>query len=443
MPQQPFYFLVVLWGETHRRFFLDLALSSLLSTENIPVLQNPGRKNKFLIATTIDDWAAMNDEPIFELLKKYMEPEWINIPNPAQVHNKMLVMSSGHKKLTDRAFADRAYGIHICPDVVYSDGSVKAIQAHANSGKTVVLTAAVRFELEGVMDELQSGEYLSDGPLEICGRDAVAIGLRHPHGEFQSATWNSPFFWDFPVYTVWPVPGEHGVIQHSYSWSPILLNYAALDEHFTEIFENWTLDGDYVYKNFQHLDDDLYVVTDSDEMFLLPVTAVDEASPPLTPHWSKTMPVIGDWTRGYLLNMVHNHTVMDPLKRRIYFRAVRWHSKPLNEAWAPVEKRVMRFLIQNVQSTEASEELASQFGGLGSGRANISETSNRRVKLNAFVRGICINNIVPINRRLPVLMGLAVDYTKVILLALIGGRIERERIRLRVSQIISRFKMGA
>ena len=36
--ERPFYFIVVLWGERFRNYFLDFALASALSPGNIPAL---------------------------------------------------------------------------------------------------------------------------------------------------------------------------------------------------------------------------------------------------------------------------------------------------------------------------------------------------------------------------------------------------------------------
>ena len=57
---RPFYFIVVLWGERFRKYFLDFCLASALSPGNIPALL-ASRRSKFLIATRPEDWAAMRE----------------------------------------------------------------------------------------------------------------------------------------------------------------------------------------------------------------------------------------------------------------------------------------------------------------------------------------------------------------------------------------------
>ncbi len=155
---QPFYFTVVFWGEVHRRYFLDLLLASLLSPNNIPVL-NPARKSKFLIVTTRKDWEALQLEPLFLQMQRYVEPVWFEMAFPHERESKMLVMSQGHKQVTMRAFADRAYGIFVTPDLVLSDGSVAAMERLAEAGKKVVLSVAIRFAQETLLAEMEREGY--------------------------------------------------------------------------------------------------------------------------------------------------------------------------------------------------------------------------------------------------------------------------------------------
>src|SRR5436190_10561078 len=86
MLDRPFYFIIVLWGERFRNYFLDLSLPTLLSPRNLPSLATRQR-SKFLFCTRPDDWAALQAAPIFKLLERYVEPVYIEIPPcPLNVH---------------------------------------------------------------------------------------------------------------------------------------------------------------------------------------------------------------------------------------------------------------------------------------------------------------------------------------------------------------------
>ena len=129
----PFYLVVVLWGAEHRNYFLRFLVPSLLSPGNLPSLQ-PGAPHRFLIATTIEDWTVMQGHPAYQNLARVIEPVFLEISAPAEGANKYLVMSSGHKVAAMKAFADKAYGVFLTPDLVLSEGSIAALQRLALAG---------------------------------------------------------------------------------------------------------------------------------------------------------------------------------------------------------------------------------------------------------------------------------------------------------------------
>ena len=196
----PFYFLVVFWGAKHREFFIDYCLSGLLAPGNIPALENKD-ESRFVICTTEKDWAALQDDPLFRELSGMVRPEFIEMFMPDPDENKMNVMSRGHKKLMERVFKARAYGINLNPDTIFADGCLEELQRLARAGKKLVFHAAIRFELEGVTGELAAKGYWKKGkPLVIKPREAVDIALRHKHAELKACDFDVPFFWQYPVH---------------------------------------------------------------------------------------------------------------------------------------------------------------------------------------------------------------------------------------------------
>jgi len=57
----------------------------------------------------------MQDHPIFELLRSYIEPVHIVMENPQPTDLKMLVMSAGHKAATEYAFGRGVFGMVLLP----------------------------------------------------------------------------------------------------------------------------------------------------------------------------------------------------------------------------------------------------------------------------------------------------------------------------------------
>jgi len=345
---RPFYFGAIFWGPVYRNYFTDLLLASLLSPNNIPALSS-GRGNKFLIATPQTDWDALQEHPLFRLLRSYAEPEWLGLevsPDDHRMDRKMRVMSRGHRLVASRAFRDRAYGVFVTPDLILSDGSVAAMERLVEAGKKVVLAVAIRYQHEPILAELEREGYLKAGePLAIGSRDLMRIALRHLHSETLRYEYDAPWFAGSPVSVYWQVPGGDGMIIHSFSWAPLVVDYGALPHHDTSTFEEWTLDGDYIYRNFP-TPTDVNVVTDSDEITLVSFTKESELHFELRPYLAGRAPWINDWYRIRAIRELRDSEVMDPLKRHIFPTPVYLHSSEISDAWAEVRCRATRIIAK-------------------------------------------------------------------------------------------------
>ncbi|HEY3198788.1 MAG TPA: hypothetical protein VGJ57_12330 [Nitrospirales bacterium] len=358
---RPFYFTVIFWGDAHRRYFLDLLLASLLSPNNIPVL-NPARKSKFLIVTTRSDWDALQSEPLFQQMTRYLEPVWFEMPFPQPDDLKMLVMSRGHKQVTMRAFADRAYGIFVTPDLVLSDGSVAAMQRLAEAGRKVVLSVAIRFAQETLLQELERQGYLKSGQsLVLPARDLMRIALQHLHTETLRYEFDAPYFADLPISVYWWVPEGHGMIIYSFSWAPLLVDYAALRDHDASTFDEWTMDGDYIHRNFPD-PDDVYVCRDSDELVLVSFTKEADL------HFDLTVDPRRRWWNRFAVSAkaqriwdLRDSPIMDPLKRSIFQQPVYLHSTDLTPGWQDWQKHTEDILASASYPNNMPRHIERQF----------------------------------------------------------------------------------
>src|SRR5260221_12184398 len=123
MRSKPYYLMVTFWGDRFREYFYSLCLSSLLSPSNLPALRGlPGCK--FLISTTRDDWSKLEGRPLFERMREYVEPVFIDIGYPGEGEPPILHMSKGHRLAARRAVEDGAWAGFFAPDLLVSDGSL-------------------------------------------------------------------------------------------------------------------------------------------------------------------------------------------------------------------------------------------------------------------------------------------------------------------------------
>ena len=371
---RPFHFNVVFWGDRFRHYLTDFCLPSLLSPRNIPHLSG-GRRNRFIFCTTAEDQAALERTQIFALLDRHIEPHFIEIPPPPAGLSGCEHMGVGHKLAAEMIHHERGYGVFLTPDLMMSDGSIAALEGYARAGHQVVLSVALRFGEEPLFQNLaamgiiREGEHLSQAgrARTITGRQLVAAGIRSFHSETQRYDWESPSFTDFPCACWWRVPGEDGIVVHSLSWAPVLVDYAAVDRHDTSTFDTWTLDADYVYRNFG-TDAGVHVVTDSDELMLVSWAPLSDRPQRLSRSYLKTLPGVGGWVKGAILRGAVTSGTFDPLKRRIFFLPVRWHSLDVTPRWAETERtaaRTLRRYLGDLAPNEAGGVEVTSHGKLG------------------------------------------------------------------------------
>ena len=365
--ERPFYFIVVLWGERFRNYFLDYCLASALSPGNIPALR-PSRPSKFLIATRPEDWEAMRRSELFQLMERYVESVYIEIPPCPPGMSGCQHMGTGHRIACDMAHRDKAYAMVLTPDCMLSDGSVARLQELADRGTHLVLTAALRFGEEPFLGHFEKlgviGGKSRGTPLAITGRQMVYAAVNGFHSETLAYEWDAPGLMVISPAAWWRVPGEDGIVLHSLSWAPLLLDYSAIESHDTSTFDQWTLDGDYLFNNSKEMTR-IHVVQDSDEVFLASWGPMAER--PV----SKGRFPFDYRLAGHFFRQSFYSGFFDPLKRELFFLPVRWHSQPLNEQWAEVEARAaveLRRWVEppsdkKVADTAQSPSLAGRLGG--------------------------------------------------------------------------------
>lgn len=348
-----FYFIVVLWGERFREYFLEYCVPSLLAPGNIPSL-NTKPRSKFLIATRPEDWQAINDTAIFDVLRRYVDPVYIEIPPCPPGLSGCVHMNTGHKIACDMAFREKGLGLVITPDCMFSDGSIARLQELARNGVQLVLAAALRFGEEPLFEYLKASipaesRSRTGQALTLTGRQLAQASVNSFHTETLSYEWNAPYINPISPAAWWRVPGEDGVVLHCMSWAPVLLDYAAVARHDMSTLDDWTIDGDYLFKNVG-TGAKLHVIQDSDELFLAswgPMS--DRPFEPLPLFKSKFGRILGAKLRAMQFQTSFHSPVFDPLKRQIFFLPVRWHSGPLNQKWTEIEGAAMSELLLRVK----------------------------------------------------------------------------------------------
>jgi hypothetical protein len=346
---RPFHLIVVVWGRTYTDGFLEYCVASLLSPGNLPALRTRAR-SKFLIATVPADWEYMSSTPIFEKLRQYVDLVFIEIPPCPPGKAACEHMGIGHKAACEIAFKEKAYAVALTPDCLISDGTMSRLQEHAARGIELVWVPALRFAAEPYLGHLSAWGLIPDEdrkitgtPLVISGAEMVRAGINGLHTETISYEWDASYFPHLPSAVWWRVPGENGMLVYTLSWAPFLLDFAAVKTHDTSALENWTMDGDYVFKNLGATPK-IHVVQDSDEMFCSSWSPLADRAIDLRPRFISSHNWINFQLKAEGFRWAFYSPFFDPLKRKMFLHPARWHTNPINSKWRNVERKSKRTL---------------------------------------------------------------------------------------------------
>src|SRR5262249_33059537 len=181
-------------------------------------------------------------------------------------------------------------------------------------------------------------------PIAIGNRELAGAALSSMHSETKSYEWDAPYFHAMPSAVWWQVPEEDGIVLHSLSWAPLLLDFAAIRNHDLSTLDNWTIDGDYIYKNLGN-SNRVHLVLDSDEIFMAAWAPSSDRPLALNPRWYLQSNWIGNLIKKQRFNAAFYSGPFDPLKQTIFFATARWHMRPLNNSWRAVEKTALQTLF--------------------------------------------------------------------------------------------------
>ena len=144
--------------------------------------------------------------------------------------------------------------------------------------------------------------------------------MPHMHSETRRYEWDAPYFYArSPVVVWWKVP-EGGLLMHSTCWAPMVVDYSALASHDMSTLHDWTIDGDYINRNFPARDD----VHASSTMMLISFTPESRLTYlPLKRLRTDYVPAISRWFKEMNLRSFVFSRAMDPLKRKLFAMPLR------------------------------------------------------------------------------------------------------------------------
>jgi len=318
-----FYYVMVVWGEKYVGHMLNVAIPCLLSSNNLPSLQN-NEVSEFLIFTTEIDKQKIIDSKAYKLLEKLIKVKFIisnwiseNIP----YHLKA---ARGHQAGAIIAANKNGYCIFLAPDFLMSDGSLSFLYHQAFSGKEAVMIPGLRVNTNEILQDLVNQHPLNGSPLDLKPRSLVGLALSHIHEEDLRYNWDNECFTASPVVCTWNIPGECGYLLRAFHLHPILVKMNSVVS--TKLLNNNTIDGNFLGLNLSKWDA-IHVEGDSDNIVMFSLTDSDER---LQPH------ILNSSSIEKLANTAYS-ILCNPLHRYYFTKAVKIHTHDLTEEWNKCE----------------------------------------------------------------------------------------------------------
>ncbi len=255
MKKPKIFFFLSVWGEKYTNFFLEFCLSSLLSKNNLKIL-NPN-DNRFLIACPKKEWQKILKHPVTKLAKKYIKFHHLPLKPIKKSESPIKKMGEGHIQATEICFKNRALGVALTPDLMLSDSIVKTILENYKKKIEILLMPALRFEQESIFKNLQKEGYLTKETKSIFlkpinARKLSKIAIRSLHCETDYYRYENKYINKNCVMPalIFELPSQNGFIFKCMSWLPIYIDYSKIDNHDISTIRDWSIDGDYIDKNF-------------------------------------------------------------------------------------------------------------------------------------------------------------------------------------------------
>ncbi|HUO43421.1 MAG TPA: hypothetical protein VMT94_00740, partial [Burkholderiales bacterium] len=200
----------------------------------------------------------------------------------------------------------------------------------------------------GLLDETRRLSQTAQA-LTLTPRDAADLFVRHLHPEMWIFEVDNPAVVPYvPVHWIyWRVPGERGMLLHTFFSIPMLMDYAVAPADHADCLDQSILEYIYYSRNFA--DSKIHVVQDSDEFGIVSLTPTAvNWSPPQT---KESRSPFARWMQRYdrLCNVRESmwHFAgrnRDTMRRDLFGMPIRLHRGELDEVWAEAERRSNRMI---------------------------------------------------------------------------------------------------
>lgn len=323
-------FVTAVWGSEFIKLFLEIALPTQLTPENLPAFA-ARTSAVYFIYTKKSDSEIITNSNVYKRLLFYIEVRIVYIDDV--VDKKILEkgthypMAACHRHFIHNERHDDSTLIFLSPDVICTDGSFIKVLEAAEKGNRLIAIIALRLNKDTLAPEFLE-KFIKDG---ICSsikpREFVKFCVNHLHPDTKALFLDSDMSNSYPAVLLWNIKDE-GILIRSFHLHPLLVKPSAD----TKLPEN-TIDDDFVLSIPQK---EVYIFDDSDDVCFFELS-----------HSSYRSVCIRDYpqTTEYICGFIHGGT---NFRHKEFVKTpIRLHYSDVTEKWLPIEKKA-DILIEEV-----------------------------------------------------------------------------------------------
>lgn len=320
-----FHFVTALWGKSFTRLYLKLTVPTQLSAGNLPAM--PRERSVYKIYTDSETMARLAGSRELLAVEKYVQVRFELIDDKLDLKSvpAHTAMNWCHNHAIAAGLNDGAHVIFLSPDAIWSDGSFERLVHWAEAGKKAVIHIAFRVAMRPFLHETwRLHPQDNDCSITLPPRELARLTLKHLHPFLRQNYFDSQDFSPLPSHVYWRA-GENEILARGFHLHPLMVKPSAAVER-----SDVTIDFDYAVRACR--DDEIHIVTDSDEILAIDIT--DSKRFANVVH-RRT------WTNfGRLLAFAAQFT--NEHCRRLIAAKYRLHSRPLTTDWQRVERSADR-----------------------------------------------------------------------------------------------------
>ncbi|MFA5026824.1 MAG: hypothetical protein WC713_03045, partial [Candidatus Methylomirabilota bacterium] len=276
-----YVFITPVWGASFVRTFTELTLPAQLTPGNLGAFaDDPGAVYRIL--TRSEDRRVIEESAAFQQLSRLVRTEISLIDDLISPNHYYTLLTDCYNRaieLSDGGRTNPAY-FFLTADCLWSDGAFQKARAWVENGKRAVMVQGLRVNMDTFAPVLRERLGASDSLALACPpRQLTRLALEHLHLITTSMTWDGDLVNQWAAALHW-WDDASALLTRSWVLHPMLV-YPAMDVQIVDVDGGNTSTVDHLYvKHACPLYEDIHVVTDSDELVAVEMSAAEYRQTP-------------------------------------------------------------------------------------------------------------------------------------------------------------------